>query len=130
VETVSEAKVLNRLSLAGLRSWLETARRIRSELPKSQFIAAQADLFATAPQKSRPKLKAVLTPPQRIPDGSRVVGFDLTAGKGKPTGVALLDGLSVQTMSLETDEELLNFVVQNQPAIVSIDSPLGFPGGG
>src|SRR6185436_10178362 len=56
--------------------------------------------------------------------------FDLTAGKGKPTGVALLDGMEVTTCSLQSDQELLDFVLSNEPAIVSIDSPLGFPGGG
>jgi predicted nuclease with RNAse H fold/dephospho-CoA kinase len=31
---------------------------------------------------------------------------------------------------LESDQELLDFILNKKPAIVSIDSPLGFPGGG
>src|SRR5262249_49669117 len=66
----------------------------------------------------------------KVPAGSRVVGLDLTASKAKDTGVAVLEGMNVKTCSLSSDEEILEFVKETQPVYVSIDSPLGLPGGG
>jgi histidinol phosphatase-like PHP family hydrolase/predicted nuclease with RNAse H fold/dephospho-CoA kinase len=123
-------KVLNLLSFAELKEWLQTARRVRTGLPKTTQLCEQPDLFAEVSRIQRRPIRAYLNPPQRIPEGSKIIGFDLTAGKGKATGVALLDGFDVETWSLESDWELIDFVVRNKPAIVSIDSPLGFPGGG
>jgi predicted nuclease with RNAse H fold/dephospho-CoA kinase len=37
--------------------------------------------------------------------------------------------MEVKTCSLVTDQELIEFILHHRPAIVSIDSPLGFPGG-
>src|SRR5258708_1588322 len=76
-----------------------------------------------------PMLTAHIQPPQRIPSGSREVGIDLTAGD-KATGVAVLEDLSVETCSLFSDEEIFAYIRKQKPRIVSIDSPLGLPGGG
>jgi predicted nuclease with RNAse H fold/dephospho-CoA kinase len=57
------------------------------------------------------------------------VGIDLTAGD-KRTGVAIINGFSVETCSLFYDDEILDYVREHEPRIVSIDSPLGLPGGG
>jgi histidinol phosphatase-like PHP family hydrolase/predicted nuclease with RNAse H fold/dephospho-CoA kinase len=124
-------RVLNCLNIEELKKWLQAARRVRAMLPRTIAHCAQPDLFAETPCIPQLRtIKAYLRPPQRIPEGSRVVGFDLTAGKGKATGVALLTGLEVETWSLQSDWELVDFVARTKPAIVSIDSPLGFPGGG
>ena len=69
-----------------------------------------------------------IEPPHEIPAGSTVIGIDLTAGD-KATGIAYLDGCDVHTCSLTTDDEILTFIRKQQPRIVSIDSPLGLPGG-
>lgn len=123
--------VLNYLEFEALKEWLRSARHVRRGIPKSTSLRLQLDLFSTQAQApERPKISTCLNPPQRIPEGSRIIGFDLTAGKSKPTGVAMLDGMAVTTCSLESDQDLLDFLKQNKPAIVSIDSPLGFPGGG
>jgi predicted nuclease with RNAse H fold/dephospho-CoA kinase len=53
----------------------------------------------------------------------------LTAGD-KATGIALLEGFEVDTCSLTSDAEILTFIRDRKPTIVSIDSPLGLPGGG
>ena len=60
--------------------------------------------------------------------GSSVVGPDLT-GSLKATGVAFLQGNHVETCSLLSDDELVEFIQKKRPGIVSIDSPLGLPGG-
>lgn len=64
------------------------------------------------------------------PNGPSAIGLDLTASSNKKTGVALLTRLTVKTKSLATDAEILEFIRTNRPAVVSIDSPLGLPGGG
>jgi predicted nuclease with RNAse H fold/dephospho-CoA kinase len=74
-------------------------------------------------------LKARIQPPKPIPSGSRIVGIDLTAGE-KATAVAFLDGFQVETCSLSSDDDILAYVRIHEPKIVSIDSPLGLPGGG
>jgi predicted nuclease with RNAse H fold/dephospho-CoA kinase len=57
------------------------------------------------------------------------MGIDLTAGD-KATGLAVLDGFEVETCSLFSDDEILTHILKHKPRIVSIDSPLGLPGGG
>jgi predicted nuclease with RNAse H fold/dephospho-CoA kinase len=58
-----------------------------------------------------------------------VLGVDLTAGD-KLTGLALIDGYTVHTCSLRSDDEIIAYVAEHHPSLVSIDSPLGLPGGG
>ena len=131
IKNLESERILNLLTFEELRQWLSTSREFRRHLPRTITQCTQPDLFTENISVLPPtKLNARLSPPQRIPAGSKVIGFDLTAGKGKPTGVASLDGMNVATCSLQTDEELLDFILVNRPAVVSIDSPLGFPGGG
>jgi uncharacterized protein YprB with RNaseH-like and TPR domain/predicted nuclease with RNAse H fold len=59
----------------------------------------------------------------------RSVGIDLTGSEARATGWALLDGNSVSTTLLSTDEELLRATCDAKPHVVSIDSPLSLPKG-
>lgn len=121
--------VLNRLSRSDLRAWVNRSRAHRRRLSQRQ-VEIQAELqFEPQVVGSQIRLSARVQPPDSIPDGPRMVGIDLTAGE-KPTGLAVLDGRTVATCSLTTDDEIVNFVAAQQPALVSIDSPLGLPGGG
>jgi histidinol phosphatase-like PHP family hydrolase/predicted nuclease with RNAse H fold/dephospho-CoA kinase len=122
--------VLNRLSYEALRKWIRESRKERQRLAKSRSGFVQAELqFDVSPNGHGPLLKARVLPPQSIPSGSRVIGIDLTAGE-KATGMALLEGCAVKTCSLVSDEDILKYVQKHKPALVSIDSPLGLPGGG
>ena len=122
--------VLNRFSYDELKQWIASSRRIRASLTANVLGSKQAKFqFEAVPAPSRIQLQARIQPPENIPPGSRIVGIDLTAGD-KATGVAILDDFDVQTCSLTTDEEILRFVIEKSPQIVSIDSPLGLPGGG
>jgi histidinol phosphatase-like PHP family hydrolase/predicted nuclease with RNAse H fold/dephospho-CoA kinase len=122
--------VLNRLSFSELKHWIAESRNKRTSLTKSTSALVQATLpFEYDVNHPGSFLTARIQLPQNVPTGSRVVGIDLTAGD-KATGVAVLDAGSVETCSLFSDEEILEFVTKQEPAIVSIDSPLGLPGGG
>ena len=122
--------VLNHFSLDELRCWIRDSRAMRSLRATTSFALVQPELqFEAEPMFSAPRLTARPQPPHRIPHGSRVVGIDLTAGD-KPTGIALLDACTVKTCSLKSDDEILEFIAEYQPTLVSIDSPLGLPGGG
>jgi histidinol phosphatase-like PHP family hydrolase/predicted nuclease with RNAse H fold/dephospho-CoA kinase len=122
--------VLNRFSYDELRDWIAESRKKRGSLTKSTSEFVQSALpFETDLYSNVPLLRARIQPPQSIPAGSRVVGIDLTAGD-KATGIAVLDGLAVETCSLYSDDEILAYVGKQEPHIVSIDSPLGLPGGG
>jgi histidinol phosphatase-like PHP family hydrolase/predicted nuclease with RNAse H fold/dephospho-CoA kinase len=120
--------VLNRLSHDELKSWVRKSRLERRKLPKSSPPGQGQLNFGEARTESVGPIHASISPPQNIPAGSDVIGLDLTAGD-KATGVAFLRGLSVETCSLFSDAEILNYVRERYPAIVSIDSPLGLPGG-
>jgi histidinol phosphatase-like PHP family hydrolase/predicted nuclease with RNAse H fold/dephospho-CoA kinase len=127
---VNAAIVLNRLSLDELRSWIRESRAIRRDLCETRTSLVQPTFqFDSRPSLPSRDILARTQAPPRVPDGSRIVGIDLTAGD-KPTGVALLDAHTVSTCSLRSDADILAYVAAQQPAIVSIDSPLGLPGGG
>jgi histidinol phosphatase-like PHP family hydrolase/predicted nuclease with RNAse H fold/dephospho-CoA kinase len=121
--------VLNRLSYEELDSWIRASRSERQKLPKSSILGQGRFSFDDPLSDKSAAIHAFIRPPQCIPLGSRIIGIDLTAGD-KPTGVALLHDLRVATCSLLSDEDILTFIQQHEPAIVSIDSPLGLPGGG
>lgn len=122
--------VLNMFSYDELLDWIKTSREVRSHLTQRSTNLTQAQFnFGELARRGAAPFRARIQPPQRIPAGSKIVGIDLTAGN-KATGVSVLDGYSVETKSLTTDEEILEFVHAHRPAIVSIDSPLGLPGGG
>ena len=124
-------KLLNSLSFTEIQKWLKKARKGRSRLNRSKYDESQVNMFSPPPTLlKRPPLVTYLNGRPKVPEGSVIVGFDLTGGKNKKTGVALLSGMNVETTSLQTDEDLLNYIRETRPAIVSIDSPLGLPGGG
>jgi histidinol phosphatase-like PHP family hydrolase/predicted nuclease with RNAse H fold/dephospho-CoA kinase len=122
--------VLNRLTYDELKQWIAESREKRKCFTKGASLPVQTGFqFDTDINSSAPLLKARIQPPQNIPVGSRVVGIDLTAGD-KATGVAVLDHSTVTTCSLSSDDEILAYIQEHDPSIVSIDSPLGLPGGG
>lgn len=122
--------ILNRLTFAELTGWVRQSRAARENLTKKKQWSRQTEFpFEKHLGARSPRLTARIQLPQNVPAGSRVIGIDLTAGD-KLSGIALLDGFSVQTCSLSSDREILEYIASQEPAIVSIDSPLGLPGGG
>ena len=122
--------VLNKFSYEGLKTWIRDSREIRKSLERDVTGLSQSELqFDTMTNSREQLLRAKTQLVRAIPAGSRVVGIDLTAGH-KATGIALLDKCTVETCSLVSDEEILAYVEKHDPRIVSIDSPLGLPGGG
>ena len=80
--------VLNRLNVGELKAWIKESREERQRLAKSVSGLVQTELqFDGGADPREPLLRARITPPQRVPSGSRIVGIDLTAGE-KATGVA------------------------------------------
>ena len=126
---LSQCTVLNRLSYEELSRWIRESRQERQHLPTNTLVAQASLEFQEDKPTRRSLLRAHIQPPRSVPVGSRVVGIDLTAGD-KATGVAVLDDFSVETCSLFSDEEILRYIKERKPGIVSIDSPLGLPGGG
>ena len=129
LKEVSAPVVLNRFGTDDLRRWIAESRAARRLQAKQVTDTVQPSLFDEESSAKRPTLTATIVPPHHVPGRSRVVGIDLTAGD-KPTGIALLDGLTVETCSLSSDDEILGYILKQRPQIVSIDSPLGLPGGG
>lgn len=121
--------VLNRFSYPDLQRWVAESRTKRRSLTKTIHATRQSKLFTSEDTRRGAVLMVRIQPPQNIPLGSRIVGLDLTAGD-KATGVALLDAYDVETCSVHSDEEIIVFIEKHKPSIVSIDSPLGLPGGG
>lgn len=129
LKLLSARVVLNRFSHSELRRWIRDSRATRKGLKKSALFASQPEFQFDSDTLRQQSLEARIQPPQDIPEGSRVVGIDLTAGD-KATGIALLNAFEVETCSLFSDDEILDYLRKHKPKIVSIDSPLGLPGGG
>lgn len=129
LQQVNAGQVLNYLSYDELMEWIRESRSKRQLLRDHRPVLGQTAFSFESSTTSSPTLYAQIRKPERVPAGSRVVGIDLTAG-AKATGLACLDGMSVQTNSLHSDEEIISYIQTHKPNIVSIDSPLGLPGGG
>ena len=121
---------LNSYSYREVKSQIGANRARRSGLHQSKTIYGQIQFeFGESRSRDPRLLRGRIVPPQCIPDGACVVGIDLTAGE-KETGIAKLVGHVVETTSLLSDDDILSYVNDHAPEIVSIDSPLGLPGGG
>lgn len=67
---------------------------------------------------------------QKIYSGEdKVIGIDLTGSEEKASGFAILEGESVSTELVLTNNDIIQKVLKINPAIVSIDSPLSLPVG-
>lgn len=132
IDGKKNVKLLNSMNFKEVKLWLKQAREVRKRGAKTTRPRIQGEMFAeTIPSvNARSVLLARYDGRPKIPQGSVVVGIDLTAGKNRKTAVAKLSGSFVETASLRTDEDILDYIKEVQPAIVSIDSPLGLPGGG
>ena len=53
-----------------------------------------------------------------------VVGLDLTGSEKRPSGAAVSRGRNIETTTLSTDSEILEYARSANPDIVSIDSPI------
>lgn len=59
----------------------------------------------------------------------KIVGVDLTGSEERPTGVALLRNNKVETLRINTDDDMIEYIIKAKPDLVSIDSPLSLPFG-
>lgn len=59
----------------------------------------------------------------------RIIGIDLTGSEDKESGWAYMAGEYVECRRIKTDEELISTVIDLNPDVVSIDSPLAYPKG-
>lgn len=56
-----------------------------------------------------------------------IIGIDLTGSENKPSGVAILDGLEVETERMKSNESMIELSNRINPEVISIDSPLSLP---
>ena len=66
---------------------------------------------------------------ERINKNIKIVGVDLTGSEARATGVALLNNNKVETLQINTDNDMIEYIIKAKPDIVSIDSPLSLPRG-
>lgn len=57
------------------------------------------------------------------------VGIDLAGSPKRPTGLCVLRALIAETYVAFSDDDILDFVSESQPALVTIDAPLSLPEG-
>lgn len=62
-------------------------------------------------------------------ENAKIVGIDLTGAEKRPSGFCVLDGHAAVTSTINSDAEMLGRILAEQPALVSIDSPLSLPQG-
>ena len=58
-----------------------------------------------------------------------IVGIDLAGSPKRPTGMCVLRDLTAETRVAFSDDDILDFVREAQPALVPIDAPLSLPTG-
>ena len=59
-----------------------------------------------------------------------VLGIDLAGSEKRNTGICLMDkGLEVETLILNTNKQIIDFVKSQKPKIIGIDAPLCLPKG-
>ena len=130
VKGVPSSNILNTLDSSEFIYSIKENRKIRAK-QKIKTPRIQMDLWSGSQKYIKKKrISAKISSKNILPKGPKVIGIDLTASKVKPTGMAMLDGNKVEVISLSSDDEILDYIKSNKPAIVSIDSPLGLPGGG
>ncbi|MGB9713448.1 MAG: DUF429 domain-containing protein [Candidatus Bathyarchaeales archaeon] len=59
-----------------------------------------------------------------------IIGIDLAGKSENPTGWALLLNRIVKTGRIYTDDEILESIIRNHPALVAIDAPFSLPKAG
>jgi predicted nuclease with RNAse H fold len=58
-----------------------------------------------------------------------MLSIDLAADEKNISGIAILGNRKIKTLSVHTDQEILEIVRKNQPKIIGIDAPLSLPHG-
>lgn len=58
-----------------------------------------------------------------------IVGLDLAGVENRPTGACWLRGLQTRTSLLYSDREIIGWVLEKAPDVVTIDAPLTLPPG-
>lgn len=85
-----------------------------------------ADVRINARRVCAPKITAVdLLDTENL----SVVGIDLAGVESRNTGVCALDGNQAYTRVFHFDDDLLAFVSEMHPTLISIDAPLSLPAG-
>jgi predicted nuclease with RNAse H fold/uncharacterized protein YprB with RNaseH-like and TPR domain/dephospho-CoA kinase len=62
-------------------------------------------------------------------ESAKIVGIDLTGSEKRASGFCVLSGREALTTTVHSDDEMLARVLQEKPALISIDSPLSLPEG-
>ncbi|MDE5446550.1 DUF429 domain-containing protein [Bradyrhizobium sp. CSA207] len=62
-------------------------------------------------------------------ESARIVGIDLTGSEKRGSGWCVLDGRTAETLTVHTDQEMIDRIFDLKPDLVSIDSPLSLPFG-
>jgi predicted nuclease with RNAse H fold len=58
-----------------------------------------------------------------------ILGIDLAGSPKRPTGVCILEGSVVDTVTVLSDQEMLDIAESTQPVLCPIDAPLSLPPG-
>jgi predicted nuclease with RNAse H fold len=98
-----------------------------AELPRSD--KSGTSKRASAQSDSTDLVRRLLKNRVDLAKPPRIVGIDLTGSERRATGWALMEGASVATKSLRTDDDLITETLAAKPDLVSIDSPLSLPEG-
>lgn len=96
------------------------------KLDKKNLIDTIKNSTAHVDLKSKLKYKNLY---DKIGRNIKIVGIDLTGDKKRASGFCFMSNNQIKTMRVSTDEEIIQLIINFQPHIVSIDSPLSLPYG-
>jgi uncharacterized protein YprB with RNaseH-like and TPR domain/predicted nuclease with RNAse H fold len=92
-----------------------------AKVPRASRIVVRG---ATPKSASTDIVKSLL---KKLTHQPRIVGIDLAGSERRASGWALMDGGSVSTKALRTDDQLVRETLAAHPHLISIDSPLSLP---
>jgi uncharacterized protein YprB with RNaseH-like and TPR domain/predicted nuclease with RNAse H fold len=79
--------------------------------------------------KPRINIGTLLSKLHRFRNTPKAAGIDLRASEIRASGIALLDGKSVETRLIKEDSQIIDLMLKWKPDLISIDSPLSLPKG-
>jgi uncharacterized protein YprB with RNaseH-like and TPR domain/predicted nuclease with RNAse H fold len=79
--------------------------------------------------KPRINIGTLLSKLHRYRNTPKAAGIDLRASEIRASGIALLDGKSVETRLIKEDSQIIDLMLKWKPDLISIDSPLSLPKG-
>jgi predicted nuclease with RNAse H fold len=137
IESLEQLLAYNHADIQGMKHMLEvllkhekiqeTFKVRPARFPKQRFVKPKITKQSEVP---KPKVYAKDLWKKVKGKHGAIIGIDLTGSEVRPSGFAVLHkDNTLETMQVNTDDEIIQLCKKYKPLLVSLDSPLGIPKG-